>query len=173
MVARFDQPDSSSDNGAVLLETCDERLGLTEALTSCLHDERQQSKVASSFHDLIRQRVYRIACGYEDCNDAARTGDDPVHKILVRRDAREGPALASQSTLSRVESALGQKPLLRMGIALADTVLSRHRERLRGRVRRITVELDRCAASSSICPTAPPWRSEWYRVARALGAAPG
>jgi hypothetical protein len=142
VVARFDQPDSSSDGGALLLKACDERLGLTEALTSCLHDARQQSKVAHSFHDLIRQRVYGIACGYEDCNDAARVSDDPIHKMLVDRDPIEGSALASQSTLSRFENALGAKPLMRMGMALADTVVSRHRKRLRGRVRRITVELD-------------------------------
>ena len=72
VVARFDQPDSSSDGGALLLKACDERLGLSEALAECLRDPRQQSKVAHSFHDLVRQRMFGIACGYEDCNDAAR-----------------------------------------------------------------------------------------------------
>ncbi len=142
VVARFDQPDSSSDGGAVLLKACDERLGLTDALARCLPDGRQQSKVAHSFHDLVRQRVFGIACGYEDCNDAARVGDDPVHKLLVGRDPVEGAALASQSTLSRFENALGPKSLMRMGLALADRVIARHRRRLRGRVKRITVELD-------------------------------
>lgn len=142
VVARFDQPDSSSDGGALLLKACDERLGLTDALARCLHDGRQQSKVEHSFHDLVRQRVFGIACGYEDCNDAARVGDDPVHKLLVDRDPIEGAALASQSTLSRFENALGAKSMMRMGLALADTVIARHRKRLRGRVKRITVELD-------------------------------
>ena len=142
VVARFDQPDSSSDGGAVLLKACDERLGLTDALARCLPDGRQQSKVEHSFHDLVRQRVFGIACGYEDCNDAARVGDDPVHKLLVGRDPVEGAALASQSTLSRFENALGPKSLMRMGLALADRVIACHRKRLRGRVKRITVELD-------------------------------
>lgn len=142
VVARFDQPDASSDGGAVLLKACDVRLNLTQALADCLHDTRQQSKVAHSFHDLIRQRVYGIACGYEDCNDAARIGDDPVHKLLLDRDPIAGAALASQSTLSRFENALGPKSLMRMGTALADAVVARHRQRLRGRARRITVELD-------------------------------
>lgn len=142
VVARFDQPDSSSDGGAVLLKACDQRLGLTDALARCLHDRRQQSKVAHSFHDLIRQRVFGIACGYEDCNDAARVGNDPVHKLLVDRDPMEGPALASQPTLSRFENALGPKSLMRMGLAVTDAVIARHRRRLRGRVKRITVELD-------------------------------
>jgi Transposase DDE domain group 1 len=142
VVARFDQPDSSSDAGAVLLKACDEHLGLTQALTRCLHDARQQSKVEHSFHDLIRQRVYGIACGYEDCNDAARLSEDPVHKLLIDRDPMEGAALASQPTLSRFENALGPKSLMRMGLALSDAVIARHRRRLRGRVKRITVELD-------------------------------
>ncbi len=142
VVAQFDQPDASSDGGAVLLKACDERLGLTAALADCLHDPRQQSKVAHSFHDLIRQRVYGMACGYEDCNDAARIGEDPVHKMLLDRDPVEGSTLASQATLSRFENALGPKSLLRMGTALADTVVTRHRKRLRGRARRITIELD-------------------------------
>lgn len=142
IVARFDQPDSSSDGGALLLKGCDEHLGLTGALAGCLHDGRQQSKVEHSFHDLVRQRVYGIACGYEDCNDAARVGADPIHKVLVGRDPMVGAALASQSTLSRFENALGPKSLMRMGSELADTVIARHRTRLRGRVKRITVELD-------------------------------
>lgn len=142
VVARFDQPDSSSDGGALLLKACDERLGLTRRLTDCLADSRQQSKVDHSFHDLVRQRVYGIACGYEDCNDTARLGEDPVHKLLLDRDPMEGMGLASQSTLSRFENAIGPKSLMRMGSELADTVIERHRKRLRGRVKRITVELD-------------------------------
>jgi hypothetical protein len=53
------------------------------------------------------------------------------------RDPIEGSALASQSTLSRFENALGPKALMRMANALADTVTARHRKRLRGRVKRI------------------------------------
>jgi len=142
VVAHFDQPDSSSDGGAILLKACDDSLSLTDTLARCLHDRRQQSKVEHSFHDLVRQRVFGIACGYEDCNDAARVGEDPVQKLLLGRDPITGGALASQSTLSRFENALGAKPLMRMGMALADTVIARHRKRLRGRVKRITVELD-------------------------------
>ena len=142
VVTRFDQPDSSCDGGALLLKACDERLGLTSALAGGLSDSRQQSKVDHSFDDLLRQRVFGIACGYEDCNDAARLSQDPVHKMLTDRDPIEGAALASQSTLSRFENAPGRNSLMRMGLTLADTVIARHRRRLRGRVKRITVELD-------------------------------
>ena len=58
-------------------------------------------------HELVRQRVFGIACGYEDCNDAARLSQDPIHKLLVGRDPMEGAALASQSTLVAVRECIG------------------------------------------------------------------
>jgi Transposase DDE domain group 1 len=65
-----------------------------------------------------------------------------VHKLLVGRDPIEGSDLASQPTLSRFENAVGPKPLYRMGEALAERVIERHRRRLKGRARRITIDLD-------------------------------
>ena len=112
VVARFDQPDSSSDGGALLLKACDERLGLTDALARCLPDGRQQSKVAHSFHDLVRQRVFGIACGYEDCNDAARVGNDPVHKLLVGRDPIFDEVLLNPKLMALTDLALGRGALI-------------------------------------------------------------
>lgn len=142
VVAQFDQPHGSSDGGALLLKACDARLGLIERLSGCLADDRQAGKVKHTLEDLIGQRVYAIACGYADCNDAARLAEDPIHKLLVGRDALEGEALASQPTLSRFENTVGRKALYRMGEALAETVIERQRRRLRGKARRITIELD-------------------------------
>jgi len=143
LVVQFDQPHGSSDGGAVLLKACDERLRLTEQLAACFVDERQPGKVTHTLHDLIRQRVFAIACGYADCNDAARLVDDPIQKLLVGRDPLEGEALASQPTLSRFENAAGPKVLYRMGEALADAVIERQRRRRRGAgPKRIMVELD-------------------------------
>jgi len=141
VVARFDQPHSSSDGGAVLLKACDDRLELTRRIAECFLDERQAGKVQHTLHDLIRQRVFGIACGYADCNDAARLTDDPVHKMLLGRDGLEGAGLASQPTLSRFENAAGPKVLYRMGEALADAVIKSQRRRHR-KAKRITVELD-------------------------------
>ena len=115
VVARFDQPDSSSDGGALLLKACDERLGLTSARAGCLLDSRQQAKVDHNFDDLLRQRVFGIACGYEDCNEAARLSEGPVDKMLTDRDPVEGAALASQSALSRFENAPGRNSLIAWG----------------------------------------------------------
>jgi hypothetical protein len=142
VVAQFDQPHGSSDGGAVLLKACDDRLGLSERLSQCLADDREPGKIVHPLHDLIRQRVFGIACGYADCNDAARLADDPIQKLLVGRDPVAGQALASQPTLSRFENGIGPKALYRMGEALAEAVIERQRRRLRGKARRITIELD-------------------------------
>jgi hypothetical protein len=85
--AVFDQADSSSDGGAILLKACDQNLGLIDAISDCLRDDRQQGKVSHSITDLLQQRVFGIACGYEDCNDAARLAKDPVQlRIPEHRD---------------------------------------------------------------------------------------
>ena len=142
MVAKFDQRQGSSDGGAILLQAAERRLGLTSALAGCLRDDRQAGKVRHELHELITQRVMAIALGYEDANDAARLACDPIHKLLVGRDPIAGEDLASQPTLSRFENAPDRKELLRMTEALAERVIERHRKRLHGRARRITIDLD-------------------------------
>jgi hypothetical protein len=142
IVARFDQPHASSDGGALLLKALDDRLGLTWRLASALRDRRQPGKIAHPLRDLLRQRVFGLACGYADCNDAARLAADPIHKLLLERDPLDGAALGSQPTLSRFENAVGRPDLYRLGTALADAVLTFHRERLGQGVRLITIDLD-------------------------------
>ncbi len=139
---RFDLHHGSSDGGAVLLKAMDRRLGLLDGLVGCLCDERQPGKVRHELIEMLSQRVYGLACGYSDCNDAGRLADDPVFKGLIGRDPIEGEALASQSTLSRFENSVGPRDLYRMAVELADRVIERHRLRKRGKVRRITVDLD-------------------------------
>lgn len=141
LVARFDQEQASSDGGAVLLKACDERLGLSAAMASCLNDNRQPSKIQHSYEEIFQQRIFGIACGYADGNDAARIANDPVFKLLAGRDPVTGSALASQPTLSRFENAVSSGDLLRMSEALADAVIQRHRRRKR-KVKRITIDLD-------------------------------
>ncbi len=141
LVARFDQEQASSDGGAVLLKACDERLGLSAAIAACLRDARQQAKIKHSYQEVFQQRMFGIACGYADGNDAARIADDPVFKLLAGRDPVTGSALASQPTLSRFENAVSSAELLQMSEALADAVIKRHRRRKR-KVRRITIDLD-------------------------------
>jgi hypothetical protein len=91
---------------------------------------------------LLAQRVFAIACGYPDANDSARLASDPMHKMLLDRDPLAGRDLASQPILSRFENAVGPKELYAMAEVLALRVMERHAERLRGRIRRVTIDLD-------------------------------
>src|SRR5881296_4308570 len=142
IIARFDQPHASSDGGAVLLKAVDDRLGLTWRLASAIRDRRQAGKVAHPLRDLLRQRVFGLACGYADCNDAARLADDPIHKLLLERDPLNGLALASQPTLSRFENSVSWTELRDMAHVLADTVIEQQRRRRQGRATRITIDVD-------------------------------
>jgi hypothetical protein len=142
---RFDLVHAGSDGGAVLLKAADARLGLVEELSRCLLDRRMPGKVSHEISELFSQRIFGIACGYADCNDAARLCEDPVHKMLVDRDPITGAALASQPTLSRFENTVGARDLYRMGDVLAGLVIDRHRSRIGKSCRKVTIDLDSTA----------------------------
>ena len=131
LAATLDLPHASSDGGAILLKAANRRLGLIGRLASALVDGRQGGKVRHGLTDLLGQRIYGMALGYEDANDAARLADDPMHKLLLDRDPIHGHALASQPTLSRFENDVTRRELLRMSEELIETVLERHRRRRR------------------------------------------
>jgi len=139
---KFDEPHSSSDGGALLLKAADQKLQVTSALAACLVDDRQAAKVKHSLEDLLRQRIYGLASGYADANDAARLAHDPVFKLLLDRAPLAGPELSSQPTLSRFENSIGPRENYRLGLALALRIIERQQKRLRGRVRRVTIDLD-------------------------------
>ena len=141
LIARFDQQHASSDGGAVLLKAADRRLGLIDALAGCLEDRREPGKVVHSLRELLAQRIFAIACGYPDANDAARLAEDPIHKLLLDRDPIHGDPLASQPTLSRFENGVRRGALYRMAETHFEQVLERHGQRLR-KVRHLTVDLD-------------------------------
>jgi DDE family transposase len=141
LIATFDRPHASSDGGAILLTAVDRHLGLLAALTATVPDARAPARVTHGVGDLLAQRVFAIACGHPDGNDADRLADDPIHKLLLGRDPIDGGRLASQPTISRFEHTAAPRMLLAMGHALADTVIARHRRRRR-HVRLITIDLD-------------------------------
>lgn len=142
VVAQFDEQQGSSDGGAVLLKAAECQYGLISGLAACLVDPRQAGKVEHSLEELLGQRIFGIACGYADGNDAARLSSDPIHKMLLGRNPIEGTDLASQPTLSRFENSVGPKELYRMGDTIAEAVFERHAQRLQGRAKRITIDLD-------------------------------
>jgi hypothetical protein len=102
IVARFDGGAISSDGGAVLLRQTDQRLDLLPRLAQCFLDGRAQDRVQHSVQEMISQRVYGLALGYEDINDHEQLRSDPLFSVLAGREELEKP-LAGKSTLNRLE----------------------------------------------------------------------
>lgn len=126
----------------MLLKAVDEQLGLTKAFAACLRDSRQAGKVKHSLEEAVRQRVFGLALGYPDANDATALAEDPIHKLMLGRDPIGGERLASQPTISRMENGVGRAELLQMSKALVDTVLRRHKRRLGRKAKTIILDFD-------------------------------
>lgn len=101
----------SSDGGVILLRQVDDRLGLTGRMTALLGDARDSSRVRHSRREQIRQRVYQICMGYEDCNDGDWLRHDPAFQFACDS---EGRPISSQPTLSRFENAVTGRELNRL-----------------------------------------------------------
>ena len=111
LVLSCDAPDISSDGGALLLRQMDDRLGLTRRFAALLEDDRDPRRRRHDRSEQLRQRVYQIALGYEDCNDADLLRHDPV---LQQACGSSGEPLSSQPTLSRLENGISGRELNRL-----------------------------------------------------------
>jgi hypothetical protein len=119
--ARFDGPQLTSDGGLVWLAEVDATLGLCRALAAQISDWRVGPS-RHSLETLVRQRIFQIACGYEDQDDADTLRRDPLLKLVCGR-VPDGPDLASQPTLSRFENAVDFKACYRLARALLNVYL--------------------------------------------------
>ena len=106
IVARFDGGTISSDGGAFLLRQTDRRLHLLPRLAACFLDGRDPNLVEHSIQEMLAQRIYGLALGYEDINDHEQLRKDPVFGILAGRTELDEP-LAGKSTLNRMELGTG------------------------------------------------------------------
>jgi len=136
---RFDEGPISTDGGAIFLRQMDARLGFLAALAAAIPDARDPNHIEHSTLELLRQRVFSIALGYEDCNDAKTLRHDPILKSCCDRDPIEGPDLASQPTLSRLETSADSKRCYLFGRQLLESYFVRHPKRP---PRGITLDLD-------------------------------
>jgi hypothetical protein len=108
IVARFDGGTISSDGGALLLRQTDRRLNLLPRLAECFLDSRDQDRVEHSILEMVSQRIYGLALGYEDLNDHEQLRKDPLFAVLAGRE-EAGTTLAGKSTLNRMELGAGVK----------------------------------------------------------------
>jgi hypothetical protein len=115
--AAFDAGRLTSDGGLVWLSEADQALGICDVLAACIPDWRR-GPVRHSLSVLVRQRIFQIACGYADQNDATTLRSDPLLKAVCGRLPESGADLASQPTLSRLENAVDRHACEAMAEAL-------------------------------------------------------
>ena len=118
--ADFDGGTTTSDAGALLLRQAESNIGIIDRVVAAMSDRRHPSYVDHTYTDLIRQRVFQIACGYEDANDSHDLRSDPGFKAACGRLPLSGADLASQPTMSRLENSVSRTDLYRIGLALLE-----------------------------------------------------
>jgi len=114
----------SSDGGLLLLRELDSQLNLLSSASKCIQDERDQRYVDHSVKELLTQRVFQIAAGYEDCNDCNDLREDMIFKMCAGRLPQSDNDLASQPTMSRLENTVTKTDLFRLGECLIDIFIN-------------------------------------------------
>ena len=120
VTAAFNGGTISSDGGVLLLAAAEKRLGLIDHLSALIPDHRDPSRITHGLDDILRARVFAIACGYPDADDLDDLRYDPAFKLACNRLPDSGADLASQPTMSRWENAPDLRTLLRLGYGMID-----------------------------------------------------
>src|SRR6266851_2943830 len=120
ITAAFDGGRISSDGGVMLLAQADRRLGIAERLARAIPDGRDPDRVTHLLPDILRARIFAIACGYEDADDLDRLRFDPAFKLACGRLPDSGRDLCSQPTVSRWENAPDLRDLIRLMGVMVD-----------------------------------------------------
>jgi len=119
----------SSDFGPLLLAGVDRQIGLTQRLADAFTDLRHPSYTDHEIRDLMAQRIFQVACGYEDANDANALRCDPLFKLGIGKKPIDSETdLASGPTFSRFENAATKKDLYRIAQAFIDQFVASYAE---------------------------------------------
>jgi hypothetical protein len=110
----------TSDGGVLLLRALESQMGLIARMVDALRDRRHPSYIDHTLLDLVKQRVFQIACGYEDAVDCDDLRHDPGVKAACDRLPLSGPDLGSQSTMTRLENDVRRSDLYRLARAFVD-----------------------------------------------------
>lgn len=124
----FDGGNITSDGGLLLIQRIDKKLSLSQKMSESLVDKRQASKVQHMNEDLIRQRLYQIIMGYEDCNDADKLKNDPSFKLAAGKLPETHHNLASQPTLTRFENRISKRDIYNLTELLVENYAKRKME---------------------------------------------
>src|SRR5215468_802437 len=120
VTAAFDGGRISSDGGVMLLAQADRRLGVADRLARMIPDARDPDRVTHLLPDILRARIFAIACGYEDEDDLDGLRFDPALKLACGRLPDSGRDLCSQPTVSRWENAPSLRDLIRLMGVMVD-----------------------------------------------------
>jgi Transposase DDE domain group 1 len=120
VTAAFDGGRISSDGGVLLLAGADKQIGLIDTLAAIIPDYRDPNLITHTLSDILRARIFAIACGYPDGDDLDDLRTDPAFKLACGRLPESGDDLASQPTLSRWENAPDLRTLIRLTQAMVD-----------------------------------------------------
>src|SRR5512146_1036983 len=123
--ADFEGGALSSDFGPLLLRGIDQQMGLTHRLAHAFEAKRHPSYLDHSLRDLLAQRIYHVACGYEDGNDANSLRTDPMFKLGLERAPLDPTTdLASAATFSRLENSATRKDIYRLAQTVVDQFIA-------------------------------------------------
>ena len=101
--AQFDGGAITTEGGGLLLREVEKRIGIVRQFAACFRDYRNPDLIEHSVEELVAQRVYGLALGYEDLNDHEELRKDPLLAVLVEKSDLAGEVLAGKSTLNRLE----------------------------------------------------------------------
>lgn len=118
----FTAPDMSSNGGLLLAAKAEKSIGIINAISRCVSDWRNPLFIVHTLKEQIGQRVYQIACGYEDADDCDSLRSDSILKMTCGRRP-DGIDLCSQPTMSRLENHVGHRELYDMGEAFIENFI--------------------------------------------------
>lgn len=121
--AKFSGGSISSDGGLLLLRELDKQIGLTRIISKCIADTRHSSYVTHEVKDILRQRVYAIASGYEDVNDHDSLRNDLCLQTCVGKERQ----LGSSSTISRFENSIDRETIVEMSKEMVRAFIRNHK----------------------------------------------
>ena len=101
--AQFDGGAITTEGGGLLLREVEKRIGIVHQFAACFQDYRDPDRIEHTVEELVAQRVYGLALGYEDLNDHEELRKDPLLAVLVEKPDPVGDVLAGKSTLNRLE----------------------------------------------------------------------
>jgi hypothetical protein len=121
--ADFSGGQMTSDAGVLLLRETERQVGIISDLSQVIKDGRHPSYVRHPLNELLSQRVFQIACGYEDANDSNELRLDPAIKAACEKLPSEGE-LASQPTFSRLENSIQKADLYRIAESFVENFIA-------------------------------------------------